>query len=211
MKKLLATLTLALLANAGLALEVQGVQLDDTAKVAGGDLRLNGAGVRSAGPGKEVYVAALYLREKSQSAEKTITAKQPRRLVLVFNRDMKSSVLQSAFRDGIGLNVTGAEMDRLSAEVSSLEQTMAKIAEVKAGDRPALDVQADGSVAISYNGAAQGTLGGPDIGPAMLKIWLGDVPVSDDLKNALLANAHYGPKALMRKTAFDSLFDRMSP
>ena len=45
----------------------------------------------------------------------------------------------------------------------------------------------------------------------MLKIWLGDVPVSDDLKNALLANAHYGPKALMRKTAFDSLFDRMSP
>ena len=68
--------------------------------------------------------------------------------------------MQSAFRDGIGLNVTGAEMDRLSAEVSSLEQTMAKIAEVKAGDRLALDVQADGSVAISYNGAAQGTLGG---------------------------------------------------
>ncbi len=99
----------------------------------------------------------------------------------------------------------------MSAEVSSLEQTMAKITEVKAGDRLALDVQADGSVAISYNGAAQGTLGGPDIGPAMLKIWLGDVPVSDDLKNALLANAHYGPKALMRKTAFDSLFDRMSP
>ncbi len=77
MKKLLATLTLALLANAGLALEVQGIQLEDTAKLAGNDLRLNGAGVRSAGPGKEVYVAGLYLREKSQSAEKPLMPNNP--------------------------------------------------------------------------------------------------------------------------------------
>lgn len=211
MKKLIAALTLALLANAGLALDVQGIQLDDTAKVGGSDLHLNGAGVRSAGPGKEVYVAGLYLREKSQSAEKTVASKQPKRVTLVFHRDMKGAVLQAAFRDGISLNATGADMDKLGAEIGKLEQAMAKIPEVKGGDRLLLDVMADGSLALSFNGQSQGTVAGPDIGPAMLKIWLGDVPVSDDLKNAMLAGAHYGPKALMRKSAFDSLYDGMSP
>lgn len=211
MKKLIAALTLALLANAGLALEVQGTQLDDTAKVGGSDLLLNGAGVRSAGLGREVYVAGLYLREKSQSAEKTIASKQPKRVTLVFHRDMKGAVLHAAFRDGISLNATGADMDKLGTEIGKLEQAMAKIPEVKGGDRLLLDVMADGSLALTYNGQSQGTVAGPDIGPAMLKIWLGDVPVSDDLKNAMLAGAHYGPKALMRKSAFDSLYDGMSP
>ena len=211
MKKLVIAMTMALLANAGFALELQGVQLDDAAKVGGSELQLNGAGVRSAGLGKEVYVAGLYLQSRSQNAEKTLASKQPKRLVMVFNRDIKSSVLHNAFRDGISLNATGAELARLESSIAKLEQIMTAIPEAKAGDRLILDFLADGSVGLNYKGQALDSVPGPDFGKAMLRIWLGDVPVADELKNALLAGAKYGPKALKRKSAFDDVFDGMSP
>lgn len=211
MRKLVVAMTMALLANAGFALELQGVQLDDAVKVGGNELRLNGAGVRSAGLGKEVYVAGLYLQGRSQNAETTLASKQPKRLVMVFNRDLKSSVLHNAFRDGISLNATGAELARLEPSIARLEQIITTIPEAKAGDRLALDFLADGSVVLNYKGQVLDAVPGPDFGKAMLKIWLGDVPVADELKNALLAGASYGPKALKRKSAFDNLFDGISP
>lgn len=211
MKKLVVAMTMAVLANAGLALEVQGVQLEDTAKVSGVELRLNGAGARSAGPGKEVYIAGLYLPARTQNAEKAITSKQAKRLEMVFTRDVKTAVLNAAFRDGIGLNATGAELERLSPSIGKLEQIMKTASDAKVGDRLVLDFLPDGSVVLNYKGHDLDTIAGPDIGPAMLRIWLGDVPVSDELKNAMLAGAKYGPKALRRKSAFDEVFDNISP
>ena len=204
-------MTMAVLANAGLALEVQGVQLEDTAKVSGVELRLNGAGARSAGPGKEVYIAGLYLPARTQNAEKAIASKQAKRLEMVFTRDVKIAVLNAAFRDGISLNATGAELERLSPSIGKLEQMMKTAPDAKVGDRLVLDFLPDGSVVLNYKGHDLDTIAGPDIGPAMLRIWLGEVPVSDDLKNAMLAGAKYGPKALRRKSAFDEVFDNISP
>lgn len=211
MKKLVVAMTMAVLANAGLALEVQGVQLEDTAKVSGVELRLNGAGARSAGPGKEVYIAGLYLPARTQNAEKAIASKQAKRLEMVFTRDVKTAVLNAAFRDGISLNATGAELERLSPSIGKLEQIMKTASDAKTGDRLVLDFLPDGSVVLNYKGQDLDTIAGPDIGPAMLRIWLGEVPVSDDLKNAMLAGAKYGPKALRRKSAFDEVFDNISP
>ncbi len=211
MKKFVLAAAMALLASSVSALDVQGVQLEDTVKVAGVELKINGAGVRSAGAGKEVYVAGLYLPARSQSAEKTLASRQPKRVLLVLNRDLKISVLNAAFRDGIGLNVTGAEMERLGPSIAKLEQVMKNVPEARAGERLVLDILPDGSVVLNYKGQDLDTIPGPDIGPAMLKIWLGDVPVSDDLKNALLAGARYGAKALRRKSAFDEVFDNISP
>lgn len=211
MKKLVVAMTMAVLANAGLALEVQGVQLEDTAKVSGVELRLNGAGARSAGPGKEVYIAGLYLPARTQNAEKAIASKQAKRLEMVFTRDVKTAVLNAAFRDGISLNATGAELERLSPSIGKLEQIMKTAPDAKTGDRLVLDFLPDGSVVLNYKGQDLDTIAGPDIGPAMLRIWLGEVPVSDDLKNAMLAGAKYGPKALRRKSAFDEVFDNISP
>lgn len=211
MKKLVVAMTMAVLANAGLALEVQGVQLEDTAKVSGVELRLNGAGARSAGPGKEVYIAGLYLPARTQNAEKAIVSRQAKRLEMVFTRDVKIAVLNAAFRDGISLNATGAELERLSPSIGKLEQMMKTAPDAKVGDRLVLDFLPDGSVVLNYKGHDLDTIAGPDIGPAMLRIWLGDVPVSDELKNAMLAGAKYGPKALRRKSAFDEVFDNISP
>lgn len=211
MKKYVVAAAMALLAGSVSALDVQGVHIEDTARVAGVDLKLNGAGSRSAGAGKEVYTAGLYLPARSQSAEKTLASRQPKRVLLVLNRDLKIGVLNAAFRDGIGLNATGAEMERLSPAIAKLEQVMKGVSEARAGERLALDFLPDGSVVVNFKGQDLETVPGPDIGPAMLSIWLGEVPVSDELKNAMLAGAKYGAKALRRKSAFDDVFDNISP
>ena len=211
MKKLVIAMTMALLANAGFALELQGVQLDDAAKVGSSELQLNGAGVRSAGLGKEVYVAGLYLRERSKDADAVIASKDPKRLVLVFKRNLKSSIVLAAFRDGIRLNADPDELGRLTPRIAQLERALNTLDEAKNGDKLALDFPMDGSVDIIYNDKLVESIPGPEMGPAMLKIWLGYVPVADELKNGLLAGANYAPKAPQRKSAFDSIFDGFSP
>ena len=55
------------------AVEVEGVKLDDSAKVAGKDLKLNGAGVRVRAIFK-VYVMGLYLGKKETSTDAVLAS-----------------------------------------------------------------------------------------------------------------------------------------
>ena len=210
MKKWISTVLLALSCGTAMAIDVAGVQLDETAKVGGKDLALNGTGVRSAMSVK-VYVAGLYLRERSKDADAVIASKDPKRLVLVFKRNLKSSIVLAAFRDGIRLNADPAELNKLAPRITQLERALNALDEAKSGDKLALDFPMDGSVDIIYNDKLVESIPGPEMGPAMLKIWLGYVPVADELKNGLLAGANYAPKAPQRKSAFDSIFDGFSP
>ena len=91
-----------------------GVQLEEAIKVGDKDLNLNGTGVRSAMSVK-IYVAGLYLREKNKDADAVIASKDPKRLVLVFKRNLKSSIVLSAFRDGIRLNADPADLEKLAS------------------------------------------------------------------------------------------------
>lgn len=210
MKKLITAAMLALFATTAAAFEIAGVTLDESVKVSGKDLFLNGTGIRSAMSVK-IYVAGLYLREKSKDADEVINTKAPKRLVLVFKRDLKSSIVLAAFRDGIRLNADPADLAKLAPRITQLEKALNTLEEAKSGDRLALDFPIDGSVDIIYNDKLVESIPGPEMGPAMLKIWLGFVPVADDLKNALLAGANYAPKAPKRPSAFDSIFDGFSP
>lgn len=210
MKKWFTAMLLACSCASAMAVEVGGVQLEETVKVQGKELSLNGTGIRSAMSVK-VYVAGLYLQNKSKDADEVITSKAPKRMVLVFKRNLKSSIVLSAFRDGIRNNADPAELSELAPRIAQLEQALGRLQEAHAEDRLALDFPLDGSVDIVYNGKLEESIPGPLMGPAMLKIWLGYVPVADDLKNSLLAGANYAPKAPKRASAFDSIFDGFSP
>lgn len=210
MKKWIMAVLLVFSCGGALAVEVAGVQLEEAIKVGGKDLNLNGTGVRSAMSVK-IYVAGLYLREKNKDADAVIASKDPKRLVLVFKRNLKSSIVLAAFRDGIRLNADPADLEKLAPRISQLERALNALEEARSGDKLALDFPMDGSVDIIYNDKLVESIPGPDMGSAMLKIWLGYVPVADDLKNGLLAGASYGPKAPKRSSAFDSIFDGFSP
>ena len=210
MKRVFATVALTLLATAAQAFDLDGVSIPDQQTVFGKDLSLNGAGTRMA-MGAKIYLAALYLPSKSQSADVAISTPQPRRMMLVFRRSVRASVVVATLRDGIRLNAAEGEMDALQPAIAQLETTLNDLYETRPGDKMALDIAADGSVNIFYNGVPSGSLSGPHIGPAMLKIWLGTTPANVALKNELLAGANYAKLGKERTSAFDSLFEGFSP
>lgn len=188
MKKLIATVALLGMSAGAFALEVSGVRLDDKVNVGGAELVLNGAGVRSKFGLAKVYVAGLYVPAKTADANSVIAAKQPRRVMLVMKRDVDADKMLEAFHDGISANSSGPEMEVLKPKIAQLNSIFRAVKEARENDRIALDFGTDGGLKITINGQAKDSISGPDIAPAMLKIWLGKKPVQDDLKKSMLGS-----------------------
>jgi long-chain acyl-CoA synthetase len=185
MKKILLVIAGLLLGWNVNAKEVAGVKLPDTAQLGGSSLVLNGAGVRT----KlifDVYVAALYLTQKQTSGSVVLTDANPQRIALHMLRELGSAKLLDAFNEAIEANHTPAELGALAAPLKQMADIFHQVKEVKEGDVITLDyVEANGTQ-ISINGTPRGTILGEAFHRALLKIWLGNKPVQDDLKKSLL-------------------------
>jgi hypothetical protein len=57
---------------------------------------------------------------------------------------------------------------------------------MKDGDEIVLTVSPGTGTTVALNGAEKGTIAGDDFGTALLKVWLGDHPPSEELKAGLL-------------------------
>lgn len=208
-KRFCAAVSLFVASGLSSAMLLDGSNIPDQQRVHGQELQLNGAGARTS-MGSKIYVAALYLPKKSQDADSAINAVSSKRMLLMFKRNVRASIVIATLREGIKLNANEAELAALQPALQQMESALSDVYETRGGDQLALDIANDGSVALFYNDKPAGSLNGPVIGPAMLKIWLGKKPASDELKNALLAGASYA-KTGARASAFDSIFDGYSP
>jgi len=180
-----AALVAALLAAPGLqAAEVAGIRVDDTLKLGGGELLLNGAGLRSRLFIK-VYVGALYVAQKSTTPAGVIDSPGQRRMVMRMLREMDAETLHGALEEGLQNNLSAGELAELKLPAEQLGKIMKGIGKVKEGDSIAIDFSADG-VAVSLNGESRGKVAGVGFGKALLKVWLGDKPADASLKKALL-------------------------
>src|SRR5690349_20093036 len=75
-----------------------GVAIPDAAKADGADLALNGSGIRKATIlNVKVYVASLYLPQKSSDAAHLLATPQPWQLVLNFVHDVDAGDMRDAF------------------------------------------------------------------------------------------------------------------
>jgi hypothetical protein len=180
-------LTLALgLAGLAPAAEVAGVKLDDTVKVAGKELKLNGAGVRTRIVIK-VYVLALYLTEKKDTPAAVLDAPGPRRFTLTMMREVTGDELGQAFMAGITANTDKAERSKFVNQLAQFGDAFVNIPQAKKGDTVTVDWVPDTGTVMYFNGKQQGE---PmkDIAfyNAILKIWLGEKAVDSSLKPALL-------------------------
>ena len=104
---------------------------------------------------------------------------------MVMKRSVDSDSLLEAMHDGLEANLGNDELTKLAPRLARLDQSF-KGLDARENDRIALDVGPDESVRILHNERVRDTIPGPDIGPALLKIWLGRKPVQDDLKKGLL-------------------------
>ena len=179
-------LLLLLVALPSYGAEVAGVRLEDKDRLLSAELSLNGAGLRKRAF-FQVYVIGLYVPQKKSAAAELIALAGPKRLAIHMLRNVDAQTFTDALADGIRENHGEAEAKALEPRVKQLGAIMAEVKEAKEGMRITLDwVPASGTV-IAINGKPTGApIAGEDFYRALLRIWLGDKPVQDDLKKALL-------------------------
>jgi long-chain acyl-CoA synthetase len=170
-------------AAAAHAAEVGGVKLADKVSVGGQELVLNGAGVRTRAIFK-VYVASLYLPLKAQTAG-AVYAKAPRRVQLNMLRDVGSEQMVEALVDGLNQANSPADATAVKPQIDQLASIMKSIGGLKEGNVLTFDY-VDGATKVSLNGADKGSIPGEAFNKALMNAWLGDKPVQDDLKKAML-------------------------
>jgi hypothetical protein len=180
-----AFLACAFAQGAWASVEVGKVKFEDTAKVAGQDLKLNGAGMRTKFIIK-VYAAGLYLPEKKSSVPDILKVEGPRRVTLVMMRELTSDEFSKAFMSGLNDNLAPSEAAKYASQISKFGEMFGQIQGLKKGDVLHLDWTGSGTQ-CELNGKNVGSLV-PDLGfyNAVLRIWLGDKPVDRSLKPALL-------------------------
>ena len=171
--------------SAGVAAELAGVKLDDSATINGTQLVLNGAGLRTKF-GAKVYVAALYVTARTSDAEKIINAEAPRRMRLVMKRDVAADKMWGAFREGIEAHYGGEELKALRLKMEKMERAFNEMGKTAEGDVLDFDFAADGTTTFSVNSKVKETIPGKDLSTALLKVWLGAKPAQDALKKDLL-------------------------
>jgi hypothetical protein len=184
-----ALLAAAISLPAQASVDVNGYKFEETAKVAGKELKLNGAGMRTKLVFK-VYAAGLYLPEKKNATAEILKLEGPRRVTLQMARDLSSEEFGKAFMDGLNENLDKAEKQKIVAQIGKMGELFASVDAIKKGDVLHLDWIPGTGTQTELNGKKLGDPI-PDVNfyNAILRIWLGDKPVDKSLKPALLGEA----------------------
>lgn len=185
------SLAAALLACAALGtwaqpLEVEGVKLDATTQVGAATLQLNGAGLRTKVFFK-VYVAGLYVPQKTTTAAQLLAQKGARRVTINMLRDVDAESFAKALNDGLRDNHTEAQFAAMKPQMDALNANLKAVGEAKKGDVIHFEYVPDAGTRVTVNGAPRGSvIAGEDFFTSVLRIWLGDKPVDATLKKAMI-------------------------
>ena len=183
---MLKALAFALVALTASAADIAGVKLDDKAQLESRDLVLNGGGLRKRFAVVKVYVIGLYLPERKTDAAGVLALAGPKRAEIHMLRDVGADTFVDALVEGLKANHSEADYKALEPRVKELSDIMAQIGEAKNGMTIALD-WTGGATRLVVNGKPAGKpIAGEDFYKALLRIWIGDKPVQDDLKKSLL-------------------------
>lgn len=182
-----AALTLFIaLCGPALAIEAGDVRFDDRIVIGGAELVANGAGVRS----KfifDVYAMALYLPAKAGSLDAALANKGSRRIAIQLLRDVSASDFLDGLRKGMQANLGEAELAALKGPIQQFAENIGGIGEVKKNTVVGIDFLPGTGTRVLVGGKAQGKdIAGEAFYDALLKIWLGNKPVQNDLKAKLL-------------------------
>jgi Chalcone isomerase-like len=161
------------------------VEFPDGVSTDGGALVLNGLGLRKATLlNVKVYVAGLYLPQKSTDAGHILSAGQDWQLVLRFVRDVDASDMREAFHEGF--EKAGADLVPLRGRIDAFT---GMLVDFKEGQAVSFTSDPAKGVEVMVDGAAKGAVDGADFAAALLAIWLGPEPPNKDLKSGLLGGA----------------------
>jgi len=168
------------------AIDVAGVRFDDKASLAGSELVLNGAALRTRFMLK-IYAIGLYLPRSGNTAEAVAASSGPKRIQITTLRDLDASDFADALVDGLKRNHPEAELAKLQPRIDDFRNTIVALKSTPAGSLIRLEWLPGSGTRLSVGNEARGKdIPGEDFYRALLRIWIGEKPVDQDLKSALL-------------------------
>jgi hypothetical protein len=182
MTKIAAALAALALTVPALARDVAGVQFPDTISVGGQELKLNGAGVRTKLFVK-VYAGGLYLAEPSKDPDAIVAQDAPKRVRMVFLRDVSKGQVMDTYREGFQKNSAGPGLEGLLAK---LDQVGAGLVDLRRGGEMFVTYLPGQGTTVAAAGGKPVTVEGKDFADAMFRNWFGPKPADADLKAKLL-------------------------
>ena len=182
--KVLALLAFSFAANAA---ELEGVKLDDQVRVDGQEIKLNGIALRTRFAIFKVYVAGLYLPEKTRSAQQAIDAGGAKRMVLVMLRDVSAEQFIESFDVALRNNNSEAQLAEVKVEKDDLFARIRAVGEAREGTEITLDYLPSAGTTLVVGGTARGKpIPGEAFYRAILRSWVGENPSQEDMKKRLL-------------------------
>lgn len=173
-----------LLIGSASAKEISGIDVAEHIAIESTQLQLNGAGVRS----KffiDLYVGSLYLPSTTDNITTILDAPTSAVRLNITSGMITSDKMRDAINDGFE-DATDGNTDEIQTEIDAFMALF--IDEIKEGDQFTLATDKALGVTAYKNGEAQATIEGEAFRLALLKIWLGDSPAQNSLKNAMLGN-----------------------
>ncbi|MFA6236732.1 MAG: chalcone isomerase family protein [Bacteriovorax sp.] len=162
------------------AATLDGVNLPDSAKVAGKDLVLNGIGIRKATFLKvKVYYGGLYLEQKTKDAAAFLSTPAPKQIIMHFVREVEAKKLRDAFVEGM----EAANKNHASFK-TQMDKFNSYVVDVVKGDEFVIHFLND-AVVFSAKGKTAEKISGADFSRALLSIWFIN-PRDEGLRSGLL-------------------------
>ncbi|OIQ48823.1 hypothetical protein BerOc1_03576 [Pseudodesulfovibrio hydrargyri] len=153
------------------AAELAGVTLPDTVEVGAHKLVLNGIALREKFV-FDVYVAGLYLTEKSGDPEAIQRKETPRMMVMHFVRDVGAKAIREAWIDGLEANV-----ETITPELrDKFDQLNDMMTDIKDGQEMGFTYDPATGTDVMVAGQPKGGIPGKDFADAILATWIGPKP-----------------------------------
>ena len=172
------------------AITVENVDVPDVvpATADSPEMTLRGASVRRVYGFVEVYVGALYLKNSALEDKEIIRVDDPRRMVFyVTSERVSARRFTNAIQEGLAINITTGEMAAMSERVNQLVSLFDhKFVEGTVGYIEWVPDLQESRIVI--DDTVRGSVPGKDLNDALLKIWIGDHPVSERFKEEVLGH-----------------------
>ncbi len=170
-KKIVIIVLMALFVIPLTAGKLKGVLMEDSIKVDGNVLLLNGMALRKKIIFK-VYVAGMYLPKKEKSAEKILSSDTQRVVVMHFMRSVGAGKINGGWYDGLEANTPNYSKE-LKAKFDILAKYMEKM---RKGKRIVFSYSPSKGTTVKVNGKEKGTIKGKDFADALFSCWIGKKP-----------------------------------
>jgi len=158
------------------------VAMDDQVTVSESILHLNGMGLRKK-LWIKVYVAGLYLEEATHDAAAAVNAAGKKRIVMHFlTKKATKKKMDAAWVEGFEAN-SPTEYKTLEARVKTF---MDYFGDMKVGDVIECTILPGEGTQVTLNGDDKGIIEGDDFGAALIRVWLGPKPPTEELQKGLL-------------------------